>query len=278
MSTQLILRASDAPTDETSLVPSFMQEDRELVKSSTEELGQFIYPPRVKIIQSNASEAYSQFTPGSVILAPQGVVIAELEEPFYFVPLLFYPEWITINPYELKGTLPMIRERSFDPRSTIARKARNPETRREKFPDTGNHEAKHTEFLTFICLIVNDERVTGMPVVLSFSSGSHRDGAQLSSLITMRRAPLFGCVFQGVVPAEKRKHAKGNPSYVIIPSNPDESNENAPAPFVQDRDTYEQLKALHLKLKASQSSILAQYDDDDLDVEGSTMADAEGKF
>lgn len=268
---QLILRTDDDVGSE--LVPSFMHEDRELTKSSTEKLGDYVYPPRVKVIQSNAEEQYSKFQPGDVVLVPQGIVVAHVDEAFHFVPLLFYPEWAAVNPIETKGQLPMFRERTFDPNSTLARKARNPDLRREPCPECAGKDIKNTEFLTFICLILNNEECLGMPVALSFSSGSHRDGSQLSSLVKMRRCPIFGGVYEGKVPKTKRKNTKGQ-WYAIEVGNP--SVESGVESFVQDPAVYDKLKELHLQLKETNDRIMVQYDEDPEDE--ALAAAGESKF
>ncbi len=172
-----------------------------------EELSQYITPPRVKIVQKSAdSSLLEEFGVGDVIVTPLNTLIIEQERtakgqptgeapPLIFTPLFFFVEFCAWNPYELKGTVSAIRERSLDPQSDIARKARNENTRFEPYPDKPELQIRYVEHLNFLVWI-HDEK-TEDPAILSFSRSSHGDGRQLSTFIKMRKASIYSCVFEG---------------------------------------------------------------------------------
>jgi len=253
-------------------LPGFMTEDREMGVS---ELRQFIIPPRLKVVQPMSSEQYTEkFNKGDVVLAPQLVLVAPITmdsvtkrptksgQPFNFVPLFFFPEYLAWNPLESKGTLPAVRERSLDPQSEIARKARNPETREEPCPEVARAVIRYQEHLNFIMLLVNTGDTAGIPVVASFSRGEHRTGTNLASLIAMRRAPIFGCVFEAT--SKLRSNSKGE-WYGLDITNPSvSSGVNA---IVTDEAQYAALKKLHLEMKEAHAKNLIIVDHDDEMVE-----------
>lgn len=259
-------------------VPDFMQEDSELGK---EDLTKYIKPPRLKVVQRNADEQYrQQFDAGDVILIPQMVLVAavkrdERDRPvergtaFAFVPLLFFPEWITVNPMAYKGSEPFIRDRSLDPKSEIAFKAQSPETWEEPHPtrpktdDGKDAKIRHQECLNFVVVILGVAGLEAQPVVMSFSKTAHRTGSNLAMLINMRRnAPIFGCVFEAHV--EGRKNAKGEWLGLAV-GNPAETGFG---PTITNARDYQALKTLHYVLKGR---ILVDYEDiaEDLAANGS---------
>jgi hypothetical protein len=274
MSTGLI-----RPKDEKNvLVPSFMQEDEAAKSEGLETIQQFVVPPRIKIIQKNADEKYAAFEPGDIILTPQMIKIASVGEPFFFVPLLFYAEWCTVNPIQTKGQLPMIRDRSWDGNGEIARKSRIQSLREEVCPESPQYKMVNREYLSFIVLLFNatEPGLNGVPISLSFASGEHRVGTQTASLITMRKpAPIYGNVLQGVVPETLRKNQKGS-WYGIDVSNP--GVEGIPA-YIQDKDEFLALQGLHRKVRKQYEERLIHVDyEDEPDSVSAPIADAEAKF
>ena len=184
------------------MVPTYMN-DQPL---GTEELGHYITPPRLKIVQKQSGEELlAAFGPGDIIIVPDMQVIAAWERStrgqvageaphFTLSPIFFFPEWAVWNPLSTKGQLPAIRERTLDPKSDIAAKARDPERRIEDHPDVKGETLHYVEHLNFICMVADYPN----PVVVSFSRGEHKAGRQFANLVKMRRAPLYGCSFTAV--------------------------------------------------------------------------------
>lgn len=235
-------------------LPAFMQGEE---IHGDENMGDYIRPPRIKIVQAQAGEPYDQFNPGDVVLTPQCLLVAEYDKatrkgaPWLFVPVYFYPEWCTWNP--LGADEPMIAERTFDPKHEIAIKAQSPDTWNEKRED--GQEVRHTEHLNFIVAPLSQE-FQGLQFAMSFVRGEMKSGVNLCSLIRMRNAPMFGQVFEAT--AGHRKNSKGN-WYGIDCSIP----KTAPL-FVDNEDLYKSLKMLHLKFKDAhekQGGIQVDYED-----------------
>ena len=248
--------------DPDSMVPDFMRPATGEAAAGTELLTQFVTPPRLKVIQNQRAEQYKSFSPGDVVLTPHQLVLAKRNEPFWFVPLLFYPEWCTLNPLEMKASLKMVRERSMDIRSPVAKKARDEKLRgADPCPENPQYKLRHVEFLSFIVMLIKPG-FNSTPALMAFSRAEHRMGSNLAALIKNRQAPIYGCVFEGKVPDTERRNQLGA-WYGIDVTNP--TSEGCPPMFVPQAD-FEELKALHDKYKAAYAEglIQADYGEDEL--------------
>jgi len=244
----------------SSMMPAHIAEAlAEERQEGVADVAKFVRPPRVKVCQSNRSGNLKQFKEGSVILSPAGVLVAENNQPFYFVPVLYFPEYLTLNPWALKATLPFIRERSLDDMGEIARKARDPKLRKaDPCPEDMKENLTHVESLTVLCVIVGHPLVCAM----SFQRGDYRVGEQLASQISMRGGPIYSMVFEGRVSDTKRKNDKGE-WYGIDISAP--TGDGAPSPWVQSAEEYAKLRDMHRKLKKDLQDklIIIEHDHDD---------------
>ena len=113
-------------------------------------------------------------------------------------------------------------------------------------------------------MLLNTGEIAGIPVVVSFSRGEHRTGSNLASLIAMRSAPIFGCVFEAH--SQERVNAKGV-WYGLDITNP--SVASGVSGVVTDEKQYAALKKLHLQMKAAhaENMIVVDHADDDLEVD-----------
>lgn len=151
--------------------------------------------PRFKLIQATTErELKENFGEGSVIVRPGDALICKFEaEPrsFEFVPLFFFVEWAKWR--SLKGTGPMILERSHDASSNIAVRSKSVETRTQLYEGHETLEEKarlyysYVEHLRFIGVIYGDHPLVGTPVTLSFERGEWRQGKNFISAVSMRR-------------------------------------------------------------------------------------------
>jgi hypothetical protein len=269
MSNELIAGGQDGGAQ----LPAFMQDDR---KMGVENLREFIIPPRMKVVQPLSGEPFSTlFNKGDVVLVPTMSRVAEVMldankkptksgGPFCFVPVFFFAEWCAWNPITLKGTLPAIRERSLDPKSDVARKSRNADTREERCPESKDPKdvVRYQEHLNFVVVLLGTGETSGIPLVMSFSRGEHRTGANLASLIAMRSAPIFGCIFEAH--AQERSNQKGT-WYGLDVTNP--SIASGMSGVVTDEKQYAALKRLHLEMKDAHAKnlIIVDHDDNDID-------------
>lgn len=260
---------ADTPKVPTSLVaaPEFMSDD---MGFGVQALEQFIIPPRIKVIQKSSGSPYEElFDIGDVVVVPQNVQICETEAPFYFVPLFFFPEWCLWNPWLMKGSLPAIRERTTDPNSPMVPKSRDPKLWSIPCPENEEHSCRYVEHMNFVVLLFGpgvNESVQGIPSVLSFSRAEHRVGNKFAGLIKMRKAALFGNVFQAQV-GYRTDNPKGSYHGLDI-SNP--ALDSGISPFVTDQESYEKYRDIHNQLAAAHADrkVQVDYEDDGAVQEG----------
>lgn len=167
----------------------------------------YVSPPRVKTIQPLTKAPLSElFVAGDSCLLPMQQLLAKRGTAFSFVPIFFYPEYISCNP---NGVEPFIRERTLDKSSELAAKCRDPKRREEAVngdPDP-KKRIKNREVLVFLVAIVGHESLTGVVASMSFSSGEYRTGTNLTSALKMRGIPMFGTVWNAK--AGNRTNSKG---------------------------------------------------------------------
>lgn len=241
----------------TSLtIPDFMAGQT----TGTEEMSNFIRPPVMKIIQKSAKSEYTDlFDIGSVITNPTRELIAKEDVPFTVTPLFFFPEWTTMNPLALSD-LPVVHDRSFDPKSRIAVMSRNKNTWFEPIEGTMNqktnrpHERQHVENLNFVCMVHGIPHLSEIPIVFTFCKGRWKDGSKLAAMLKARKAPIFGCIMQ--LTSKMRTNPQGQEYWGLDVENPSDG----PA-FVQDEDQFKQYQELHEKYVENFEKLEIDYSD-----------------
>lgn len=233
------------------------------------ELVKYIVPPRLKVVQPlSNTELKTVFNEGDAVIVPQMSLLAPIKltdnhkpsielggEPFNFIPVFFFAEWLTWNPIEMKGALPAIRDRSLDPKSPLAFKARSQATWFEPCPEKRDFNVRHVEHLNFLVMLVGEHELADTPFIISFSRSGHKDGSNLAQLIKMRKAPIYGCQFEGRV--TWRENSKGQ-WWGVACTNPS----TVPS-FVTDQALYNALKAKNKEFAEAHSGgiIRPEYDD-----------------
>lgn len=228
---------------------------------------QYVRPPRLKIVQPQSeAELKKEFPEGSVIMQPGKILVAEMPYdeatrrhgdagmPFNFVPLFFYPEYFVFNPINLKQ-LATIRDRSTDPKSEIAGRARNPNMREMPCPEDAKEVVRFVEVLTYIVHVTTVELLWGIPVSMTFMRGEHKTGTKFSGDIMLRKADIFANVFQANT-AHRVKDRFNWYGYNI----------NAPlqgSQWVENPEEFEFYKSLYQDLAAAHAANLLQTDFDD---------------
>lgn len=246
---------NELTTKVMSQLPAHLQQDVDL---GVDDLSQFIIPPRVKIVQKQSSDdILEHFGAGDVIIVPQQELVAAKEQRLIVVPIFFYPEWVTINPLQLKGQLNMIRQRTLDPKDPLVEKCRDPERWEEECPEDPKYNVRHTEMLNFVCVVEGHEGLGYTPIVFSFSRAEHRTGSTFASKIKMRHGPICGCRF--VLSTSQRSNTQGQ-WYGFDISNP---GEEEGGPWVSDPQMYELFKQLHEDYKTAHNDRLIQVDYED---------------
>lgn len=262
-------------------VPDFMREETDF---GLDGANQYISPPRMKVVQKQSGAPLSEmFDTGDVILMPNMLLVSKVKKNdnnkpageghgFGLTPLFFFPEWLLINPMELKGSLPFIEQRSLDPNSPMVPRCRNKDLWLDPILDqtTGKQMVKegkpmfrrYVEALNFLVMIVGDHPASGVPVLLSFSKGEHKSGGNLLTLLKLRKAPIFGCQFFA-----QTRHRPNNPKgdwYGIDVMNP--PGDSGISPFVQDGEDYDAYKKMHKEFREHHSKNLIRVDYDDSEV------------
>lgn len=223
----------------------------------------YITPPFIKIVQKQSDdEMIAAYGIGTAILTPMGVEIARAEETFNFTPLMFWPEWAVWADIALKGQVPAILERTLEPTSEIALRAKDSNRREGTYTFDGKEcKARWVEHLNFIVIVRN--RGIDVPAVMSFARASHADGRKFLSLLQVRNTHPCGCVF--AAKTTPRKNAKGQ-WHAFNVSNPDP---DTVSPWVE-ADEFERLKSVADDLVAKHREGLVR-----VDLEGAVGEDGE---
>lgn len=258
-------------------LPDYMKD----ADHGTDDLDKFVVPPRLQIMQKlSPDRLVDSFGVGAVVVMPQELLVAGMSpekkgEPFFLIPLFFFAEWISWNPRATKGSLPVIRDRSLNISSEVARKARTRETWLEDCPECPgegkSNKIQNSEHLNWVVMLINGHALEGTPMVLSLSRGDHRSGTNFSSLIKMRRAPMYACRFEAVV--AERPNALGN-WFGFDVTNPSLESGLAPMLGSDDETLFRILEEEHSRLKTAHQENLLRVDYEDV-VDTSAPADTE---
>lgn len=258
------------PGDYLAMTPDFMREGDG--GGSMDLLKQYVVPPRVKVIQGQAKKPFNElFRPGNLCAVPMmtGVWTEDFDPraenvAFHFIPILFYPEWVSWNPYG--SDLPAVRARSLDPRSDIAIKSRDPARRKEPCverpttPDGKPAFVSHLEHLNYVVMILPPNEMAELPIIMTFASGEHRSGTNFNTLLQQRRVKhLYGCQFAARVGRRENRHGTWFGIDVVNPAA-----DSGVAPFVQDEGRFSQLRRVFEEYKSyyDERRLATDYDDD----------------
>lgn len=186
-----------AKIDPAEGLPDYLREYAENDESK-ETLKEHVRIPWLQILQGLSDQnLLSQYGQGAALLNPGGGLVAKAKDgasdPFYVVPVLFFTEYVQWSHRE-DNESPAVLNRSFDARSDLARKCKNPEEWEEKYTNPSNQEflARNTEQLCFVCIIYDEDHpLHGMLCTAVFSKGSYKYGKLWINQINMRKGPLY---------------------------------------------------------------------------------------
>ena len=243
---------------------------------SLDTIKEYVRPPRIKVIQGMSdAKLKDAFGVGVTVLIPDNIIIMDVARdekgnvlvgntvPFAFTPLFFFAEFCLWNPMSMKGKLPPIRERSFDPNSQIAARARDFKNRYVACPEDPGKDCVYCEHLNFIVHVHSHNE----PCILTFSRGEFKAGQSFAALAKMRGVPLYGNIFHANLAF--RKNDKGE-WYGLDISNPS----GGASPFVGE-EAFQGYRILHeqyAELYASRK-IEVNYEDEPIDAVVSDAAD-----
>lgn len=275
-----------------SAMPSYLQKYKPDDNKPTglQDLQKYWVPPRLKIVQSQSGEQYKKnFQVGDVLLVPQMSLVAHSGESFWITPIFQYTEFCLWNPYGMKGQLSAIRERSTDPSSQIARRARSkkeadwyeicPESPKTKQNDP-QYMLRNCEHINYICVLrFNGEKpkhpaneLVNNPFVISFHHASFWEGKQLSTLILNRQQAIFACQYE--LTSADKSNAKGNWKGLNI-NNP--SMDSGMTGFVDSEEDFLAYRTMYETIQRQfvEGEIRTEYEDEE---ESEPVADSAGKF
>lgn len=256
-------------------LPDFLR-DQEVI--GVEDLGQHVKPPRLKVMQTNTRAPLSEIAAkGDIVVVPQNLVLFSADRNpsgqstglgahFYMTPIFHWSEFISWNP---QGSDQPIRDRSIDPKSSLARICRDPQHWQVPHPDFPNDPKKtirNCEHLNFLVMIEDaPEGLDETPIIISFVRSEFKHGQNFASLIKLRRASICAGRYLGQVGF--RKNAEGE-WYGLDIKNP--PGNNPTEKFVSSRERYEALVELHKQYKQLHTENLIDVDYDE-DVNGSVV-------
>lgn len=219
-------------------VPDFLQNYNEQDTSLANVSGYRILP-RISLIQGlTPQEKRGGHAPGDAILSPGGSLLMRMGQPVLFVPLFNFTEFISYWDRNDKSHESVIAERTYNPTSVCARKARSKDGRREPYGERDKNGVpryyqNHVEHIQFAVLIYSGD-LAGTIATLSFAKGEYFVGQAFCSLIMQRRVdgrnvPLWAQVYE--MKSAVHKNKRGNEWFGIDCQNP----QNA-APFIKNEE------------------------------------------
>lgn len=237
-----------------AVVPEHLR-DKAAAQDANNMITQYASPMRLKIVQRMSRSPLDKepYKEGDIVLAPNLDIVAHEGEALIFTPVFMFPEWITRNP---TGSEFWIHSRSLDPRSEIARKSRDPKSRKET---VDGKEVSHMEVYHFVVAIHETPTGAGdgMLAVMSFMSTALKTGSAFSTLIKQRGpdVAMYAGKYQAMSGSEA--NAKGSWKGLKI------QNPSVGSPWVEDPALYEQLKAEHASQKKAYLAGAIQIDVED---------------
>lgn len=163
-------------------------------KDAYDRVASFAKPARIKVVQALTKPPIKPpFKEGDIVINPQLIKIGDNENTFSFTPITFFPSWSCLNPIQMQGQLPAVREMTFDPNSLCAKKAIK--FTQEPCPENPKFMIKYNQMLNFF-VVVHQVEVASFPVILLFVRGEYKTGQNLIGFIQSRKlqspkVPIF---------------------------------------------------------------------------------------
>lgn len=267
-------------------IPSFLIEAA-ADDTSLDDLGQYVLPSRLKIMQAQSSgELADLYDTGEIVAIPvnqkvSGMADKKTGEAFYVVPLYFFAEYIIVNDWDLKDdeNEPMILDRSYDPKSEIATIARDVAHSTKQHPTRKDFKVRYLEVLNYFVAIKGGE-MDRQVVIMSFKSGDWRSGSNFATKIKQRRLggsaiPMYGGVYR--INSKLRNSKKGNFfGFDVNMINPEETDIN---PYIIDQEEFSYYKSLHDEFKSNKENMTMDYNDNvDEEVKVKDTVDGSSEF
>ncbi len=243
-------------------VPSYLAEFSGEQDTSLNDMQAYRILPRLKVIQGTAKqELLKQYDPGTIILSPANVKVADVDkkeqcssDPFLFVPLFFFVEFCKWADLKDKSSNSIV-DRTFDPGSDIAAKSRDKNQRTEEYGEKKQFKYRYVEHLNFAGFIYakndgSEHPLKGEACCLHFERGEFGKGTSFITAASMRRGlPLWSQVWEltaGFRPKSDDKKWWGIDFSIPLDEKLRVIKPDEVAFF---KATHEELKSLHAKKK-----------------------------
>ena len=171
--------------------------------TSKDALKEHLVLPQLRMVPTSPGERMRQYKDqygeGALVVTPAGIAVAPHDTWVKVVPLFMFTEFRKWHDRDDAGTNAVL-ERTTDPTSDLAKRARNEETREEAYGDL-NRMVKgkvkpfmyqYVEHLCFVVLIY-DGVARGAAASLEFQRGSLWTGKEFSTAALMRKVDGVDC-------------------------------------------------------------------------------------
>lgn len=165
--------------------------------TSKEALKEHLILPQLRIVPSQPGERMKQYKEqygeGALVVTPGGTALAPHDTWVKVVPVFMFTEYRKWSDREDTDSGAVL-ERTFDPTSDVAKRAKQESLRSEPYGDMhrmvkGQVKPFMFQYIEHICFTImpyDAGPLRGMPMVLEFQRGSHWKGEEFASSALMR--------------------------------------------------------------------------------------------
>jgi hypothetical protein len=174
------------------IVPDYLSETE---VEGLDSISKMTVPPRVKVVQDMSRELKALgFQVGDIVLSPANIKIGDAASPLHVTPVFSFTEFLALN--DRKSGQFFIREKTSDPRSKLARDAKN----RLSYPNpegakiqgqTEPWKVTCVEALNFICYLHGQ----GLFALITFMKAETKYGRKLATLVELRQRSIYAGVY-----------------------------------------------------------------------------------
>lgn len=178
---------NEIPKEVATVTPSYLTNAAADLGNINQDIDKYKKMPRLQLIQGQTKdrELLAAHGMNSAVIMPGGIKVADLNTSFDFVPLFFWPQWITWSDRKDHQSADML-DASVNPQSEVAKKSQSPDSWEESY---GNGFTKrHSEHLNFaVEVYMPGHQLHGQQFVMSFARAEHKTGKSFNTMLSSRR-------------------------------------------------------------------------------------------
>lgn len=198
---------------------------------------------RIGIVQSQSKkERRDEHGVGSMVMFPDGVLVANPGEGFVGIPVFFYASWDVWSDYNDEEAATIL-ESTLDENHEIARRSKSKATRSERYGESNQFVRAYVESLN-VAVLVDSGPAKGELAILSLNKSDHYVGKQIASMIQRSGADIFARRIEFTT----LDRSDGKNDWLGFKIN-NPSEEQGGVWIAEEQ--YEGLKAVHLETKAA---------------------------